>query len=207
MRPFGIKRVVAVALTASIGLLGSVATAATVTNGSFELPDIGGSFNGTNPTGWTVVGSVDLINNYWQPQEGGQSIDLSRSSPATISQNVSGFTIGQTYQLSFWMSGNPDGPPVIKMLTASVGSKAVDFTFDTTGITKASMGWVERTFLFSADSETMLLSFAGTDSPGTPYGAALDNVSISAVPVPAAGLLLLGGLAAFGALKRKRTTA
>jgi choice-of-anchor C domain-containing protein len=201
------KRGAVAVLTASLALFGASATAATVTNGSFELPDIGGTFNGTSPSGWTVLGSVDLINTYWQAQDGGQSIDLSRSSPATISQSVSGFTIGQTYELSFWMSGNPDGPPPIKMLTASVGGTSVDFTFDSSTNSKADMGWLEKTFLFSATSETMLLSFQGTDNPGTAYGAALDNVSISAVPVPAAGLLLLGGLAAFGMFKRKRPTA
>ena len=53
-----------------------------------------------------------------------------------------------------------------------------------------------------------MLSFADTgNTPGDNGGAILDNILITtaAVPLPAAGLLLLGGLGGLGALRRRKS--
>jgi choice-of-anchor C domain-containing protein len=182
---------------AGIVLMGSFnfAAANLVIDGGFELPSITGTFTTYNPGamgGWTVVsGSVDLIHNYWQPAEGTQSLDTAGNISGKIQQTIA-TTIGTTYRLTFDMSGNPDGNPTIKSLFVTFGSVSQTFNFDTTGITRANMGWTAMSWDVVATSSSSLLSFQ--DSGGTAYGSALDNVSLVAVPEPAtvvAGALLL----------------
>jgi choice-of-anchor C domain-containing protein len=182
---------------AGIVLMGSFnfAAANLVIDGGFELPSITGTFTTYNPGamgGWTVVsGSVDLIHNYWQPAEGTQSLDTAGNISGKIQQTIA-TTIGTTYRLTFDMSGNPDGNPTIKSLLVTFGSVSQTFNFDTTGITRANMGWTAMSWDVVATSSSSLLSFQ--DSGGTAYGSALDNVSLVAVPEPAtvvAGALLL----------------
>ena len=184
-----------------------------VTNGSFE--------NGTYPggvfatlgtgnsaiTGWTVTsGSIDWIHTYWQPEDGEYSIDLSGNEPGGLAISTSLATVaGQTYELSFWLAGNPDGGPTIKPLTVNVGGVDYFFTFDETGHSRPAMGWVNETVTFVA-SGTTSLSFASTS--GTPYGPALDNVSVnevqSQVPEPGSLMLLGSGLAGLAGFVRRK---
>ncbi len=142
---------------------------------------------------WTVAaGSVDLINTYWQAQNGRYSLDMSGNGAGSISQTITDLIAGQKYRLSFYMAGNPDGGPIIKTLNATVGSTSSDFTFDVTGKSLADMGYEYKFLDFVADSDTALLSFTSLDDG--PWGPALDNVEISAIPVPATAPLLLAGL-------------
>lgn len=55
--------------------------------------------------------------------------------------------------------------------------------------------------------QSATLAFAGDAKSitfDTPYFAAFDNVQVNAVPVPAAGWLMMSALAGFGAWRRKR---
>jgi hypothetical protein len=68
------------------------------------------------------------------------------------------------------------------------------------------MKWQTKYFNFvAASAADLTLTFASAVA-GT-FGPALDNVRISAVPLPAAGLLLLGGLGGLGFVSRKRKAA
>ena len=154
-------------------------------------------------TGWSVTsGSVDWIGNYWQDPSGtSNSIDLDGNSPGIMGQFDS-FVIGQEYLLTFWLAGNPDGLPTVKTVNVTAGTSSHGFTFDTTGHDKTDMGWTKESLLFTGEASTTI-AFASGDL-GSPYGPAIGAVSASAVPEPAAILLmgtLLLGLA--GALKRR----
>lgn len=194
---------------AAAALLASPAGAATLLNGSFEMPDISGGFQTLNAgssalEGWTIdEGSVDLINSHWQPQDGGQSLDLNGNAQGKISQMITDLVVDATYELSFWVSGNPDGAPQKKNLhTIFDDGTPIQVIFDTFGISRSAMKWQRHTVLFTAVATEMKLTFASGDAGF--YGTALDNVSVEQVPVPAAGLLLLLGLGGLAGLRLRR---
>lgn len=193
-----------------------------VSNGSFESPAISGAFVtygvGNGITGWTIsAGSVDLIHDYWNAQHGAQSLDMDGNSPATLSQML-GTTVGSTYNLSFWMAGNPDGSWDKAMNVYWNGSllNGGPVTFVQGNNTRSSMGWTQVSFNnLVATSASTELRFEGLDtsngqSPWGPYiGASLDNVSVvTATPEPSTYVLMGSGLLALaGVAKRRRRAA
>ena len=183
----------------AVGLLASAsAQAATnlVSDGDFSSPSGGGTFvtyAGGSTTGpWTVTGdSVDLIGNYWEaPTAGGGSLDLDGNDPGGVTQTLS---IGPGhYDLSFFLSGNPDGAPSEKVLDVTVGGIAhvFDYTLGP-GNSHSFMDYVSESFDFMATGPTTL-SFTSGDS-GTPFGAVIGGVSVAAVPEPASWAMLVDG--------------
>ena len=178
---------IALGLVASIALAGPTAAAFTgLVNGSFEtgtFADSGSGFQqldapNASIEGWTVdAGSVDWISTYWTPQQGEMSIDMSGAGAGTLSQTFD-TTIGNTYDVEFQLSGNPDGPPSIKTLEVSATGAAVGlFTYDVTGNDRANMNWTTETYSFLATSASTTLSFISTTE--TPFGPALDNVVVT----------------------------
>jgi choice-of-anchor C domain-containing protein len=184
----------AASLVASIALAGSALAFAGVANGSFETGTFDGGGLGfqtlaapsTTITDWTVTsGSIDWIGPYWQAQDGTKSLDLDGSAPGAISQTLA-TTIGNTYAVSFFMAGNPNGPPVVKTLTVSAtGAAPASYTFDITTHSNASMGWTLESYSFVATSASSTLTFASGDTSGD-TGPALDNVVVTETAVTAA---------------------
>ena len=198
---------------AAVAAVASSASATSIANGSFKsgpaapngyFIELGNS--STAIPGWTVGGnSIDYINPsnpYWVAEDGHRALDLSGSAPGSVFQTLS-TTVGQAYTVSFYMAGNPDGDPVIKHLSVDInGSGAQTYAFDTTGVTYSAMGWTKETYKFTATSTSSVLTFTDL-TPGSPYGAALDNVSISA-PEPATWALMLVAMAGIGGVARAR---
>jgi choice-of-anchor C domain-containing protein len=192
--------------TAILAILSALSTATQaapelITNGGFEYP---GTFSGSYSTydflsspnaitGWTIgYGSVDLINAYWQHAGGTYSLDLSGDGTGVIFQTIA-TTIGQQYRLSFDLAGNPDDAGVkTAVLNVTAGLVPQVFTFDSTGQSTTSMGWVGKSLDFVATkSDTTIMFVSGNNNP---YGPALDNVSVTAVPEPETYAMLISGL-------------
>jgi choice-of-anchor C domain-containing protein len=178
------------ALTAavvSLALAGTV-LAAGLSNGSFEngtYVDGGFGFQtlaagSTTITGWTVGGAgVDWISTYWTAQDGNMSLDLNALLPGSISQTFA-TSPNNTYVVQFYLAGNPAGGPATKGLTViATGATSQSFTFDTTGKSLTAMGWVLSTYTFVATSSSTTLTFTADTSNTSPYGPALDNVTVT----------------------------
>ncbi|KRB41983.1 choice-of-anchor C family PEP-CTERM protein [Phenylobacterium sp. Root700] len=203
------KLIAGAAVAASILVAGSAANAATVVNGSFEDGVNPGVFttlgnNSTAVDGWLVRGAgVDYVGSYWQAKGGVRSIDLSALLGGTIQQTIA-VTVGKTYKVSFWLAGNPDGGLGNKLVATSVsGDQTNDFEFLVgAGNTHSDMGWKEYSYTFTAYDPTATLAF--NSKTNTPYGPALDNVSISAVPEPATWAMMIIGFSSAGVAIRRR---
>ena len=171
---------------AAIALAGATLAFTGPTNGSFETGtyvDGGSGFEQLNAgdtsiTGWTVdAGSVDWIGTYWPAQDGSMSIDMSGVDAGTISQTIA-TTIGNTYTVSFFLSGNPAGLPTVKTLDVSAtGGATASYTYDVTGNDLTNMNWTQETYTFLATSASTTLSFVSTTAGG--FGPAIDNVVIT----------------------------
>jgi choice-of-anchor C domain-containing protein len=197
------KALAALAICAALSPMAQ-ASAELIVNGGFESANgFTGSFQplSSGLVGWSIdSGSVDLINAYWTPASGAYSLDLNGNGPGTISQSFA-TQVNQTYLVSFAMAGNPDGGSN-KSIFATVTAPNT-YTFDITGVDKANMGWVTHTFTFVATSTSSTLSFVG-NVDNSAYGAALDDVSVTAVPEPETYAMLLGGLGLMGYMARRR---
>jgi choice-of-anchor C domain-containing protein len=213
MRTLKILAGAAVAATAILGASASNAAVAII-NGSFEDGTIDpGSFttlsagDSTTITGWLVGGAgVDYIGTYWQASQGSRSIDLSALGAGSLSQILSGLTIGQTYQVTFDLAGNPDAGSSTKVAVVTDGGTTSTYDFLQGANSKSSMGWTTHTFNFKATGENATLTFSSAEENA--YGPALDNVSISgAVPEPATWAMMIVGFGVVGASLRNRRRA
>ncbi len=164
--------------------------------GSYTTVNAGGTIGA-----WDVdSGSVDLIGSYWTAPTG-FSIDLDGNSPGAISQDVQ-LAAGQ-YTVSFALAGNRDGGSPVKGVQVSIDGVTHDYTFDTSGLN--GMGWVTKSFTFDVTHPGVpsVLTFTSLDASG-PYGAALADISVTAVPEPASLGLLLAGIGMLGVMSSRR---
>lgn len=183
--------------------------AATLINGSFEDPEVNARWQtigagSTALTGWTVGGrGVDLIDTFWEASDGDQSVDMSAGGAGTLSQMITDLVIGQEYRLFFDLSANSYGGSAVKNIDVTVGAVSGSYSFDTGGVRLAAnnMMWETNEFRFIATDTSELLTFTGRENSA--YGAALDNVSVAAVPLPATAALLGLGLLGLGAARRR----
>lgn len=181
------------ALAGGLLLGGEAAQAANLLrNGSFEIGrDPGRGFSTLPPkstaiNGWTVTrGSIDYIGGYWQAADGNRSIDLNGSNAGGIAQTFS-TTVGQNYLVTFALAGNPQSRPILKEMRVAAAGQSADFSFYITGKRVSDMGWLPKSWQFTAvDMETTLEFFSLSQGKGWVNGPALDNVSVVAISQPA----------------------
>jgi len=203
-------------VVAMIVALASVPSSAQIVkNGSFENPELGDITFATLSAGltdWTIGGTIDLVRNYWAAQDGSQSVDMNGLSVGSLKQSVD-LDAGQ-YNLSFWLSGNPDGPPDPKTMDVSIGSVFATTTSVARPTSISTMNWVQYSFNFTvASAGTYDLLFQSTSIGGgggcggdaSCFGPVLDNVAITtAIPEPEIYAMMGLGLGLVGWVGRRR---
>lgn len=122
---------------------------------------------------------MDLIGaGFWQAAEGDQSVDLNATQPGAVAQTFT-TVVGRTYTVTYALAANPEGGAAVKTGKVLVdGQNFQDFSFDSTGKTRAAMGYVQRQVTFVANAPTTTLGFAST-LPGA-YGPVIDDVRVTA---------------------------
>ncbi|GBL15644.1 hypothetical protein MTo_02959 [Microcystis aeruginosa NIES-1211] len=156
-----------------------------ITNGSFEIgPDPSGYLplnpGSTAITGWTVTRDQIDYTAYWVDADGDRSLDLN-GSPGVggIAQTFSTIA-GQQYLVSFALAGNTYSGTPIRQLGVSAAGQSEVFSFDTTGFSDDNMGWVNKTWVFTATASTTTLEFysLSIEPENAAFGPALDNISV-----------------------------
>ena len=163
----------------------------------YDELDAGSTTSPTSATaipGWTVTsGNVDWNYTYFQAPPGySYSVDLDGTEEGAISQTFD-TTFGATYVVQFWLAGNPDpnsycdslpdpsacDSPATKTLTVqATGAPASLYSFDATGFTDQSMGWIAASaYSFLASGSSTTLTFTST-TPGA-FGPVIGGVSVT----------------------------
>lgn len=145
-----------------------------IINGDFQNGVIGWA------TSFIDYYSFDGIN-WW--------IDLNSCSPGAIEQIIP-TTIGAEYNVFYSLAGNSasktapirTGTISVRPNGSIVPTKSENFQFDVTNIKYSNvdldMGWVDKSFTFTAGSTSTILKFASTSSSAGCFGPVIDNVSV-----------------------------
>jgi len=193
--------------------LGTAASAATVFSDNFDNDLIG--VPTASLINWNVtVPSVDVIGSLGT---GGPSFDFypgngnyldmngstAPGSEGRIETNALGLVLGKQYTLTFDYGANSFPGLLPALLTFGLGTDLITLAINAIPATLQQ----SLSYIFTYDGSGDYLSFADTSGTDNDQGGpVLDNVVLSAVPLPAGGLLLLGALGGFAALRRRKTT-
>lgn len=173
---------------------------ADVINGTFDSPGLppgqeaqGLGVNSSFITGWLTVpgyngasdGTVEYLNDRSQVP-GGYSVELGAYFTFIGIQQTFATLPNQSYLATLWLATDPyNGPPA--ELRASAGDTVANFAAAPGTGNLQDLGWQQESFLFTSDGSgltTLLLQ-------NTVGVAAVDTISVSAVPEPSS-LALLG---------------
>lgn len=192
-----------------------------ITNGSFELPDVGPTgveviFSGGEPAGfgWQVGhGNVEVAGELYAPLpgpslDGDQHLDLNGVTVGNIFQFFS-TTVGVEYEMSFAYASNyahhgPTHPALATVYITDVSSTQVVTPFSISHGTSAStdLDWFVHSMRFTAIGASTAVGF-DSESRQTPLGGILlDAVSVTVVPEPGTASLCLFGLLGLAARRR-----
>jgi hypothetical protein len=158
---------------------------------------------GTLYTGSGTPGQISFYSASASPMGGNFLAQDADFQTGTLSQTISGLTVGHTYALSFYQalaqqtgySGTNTNQWV-----ASLGGQT-DYSTPLTNASGGFTGWSYVTEYFTATSATEVLGFTANGT-GAPPMALLDGVSLVDAPEPATWTVMIMGL--FGILGARR---
>lgn len=201
----GLKKLATVATLALAASFAQASSVNLVVNGSFEAPVLPNTpswqiLDGI--PGWTASNAGVEIRRQdtGLAQDGMQFAELDTTQNSWIKQVVD-TVVGQEYTLSFWYSPRINRPnPEDNRIDAFVNGGLVASLAGTTGNLH---NWQQTLFTFIADSTSTTLKFAAA-GPSNSFGGSLDNVSLTATPLPGAALLFATALAGFFGFSNRR---
>jgi len=169
----------------------------------------------TAPAGWTAVnGTVDSIKSGTHGITcfggSGGCVDLSGSTDQAgylITSRTFNLVAGQTYLLSAEISGNQHGDDATKVIFGFSNTSNLVLASKTIKGIASSSPFTLYSVLFTPTTAVTAEVFFHDASGDDDQGPILDDVRVAAVPLPAAAWLMLSGLAALGAVARRRISA
>lgn len=178
-----------------------------ISDGDFATPSVGsgwGFFSNGSVGQWlNTNGDVLEVGNsatYGLPCFSAgvcQNLEVNANTFDTVSQTVTGLTVGQSYDLSWAYGGRTGGGP--QALNVSFGNTLLTQNSGSIGV------WTLTTFRVLATSSSETLTFAALNLGGLPsYGNEITSVSLSAVPEPMSWAMMLLGFGGLGAVVRNR---
>ena len=196
----------------AIALAGAAtaANANSVTNGSFEAPNVGygnwsGIANGGVP-GWTASnGTTEIQNNiqYGGAADGKQYMELNSTAGNYVySDPITTLLAGKSYTLSFAYEGRSDAESV-------GGNNKIDVLWDGNVIQAAlvapsTSAWNYYSYTVTGTGSDTA-GFSSLPYGGGSYGNFIDNVHVDPTPIPAALFFVLPALAGVFGFSRRKT--
>ena len=168
---------------AALSLLAGSARANMVVNPSLETGPAPGMaiplpVGSTAITGWTVTrNAIDYVGDRWNASQGVRSVGLNGSTAGGIGQTLT-TTPGSVYTVSFFMGGDAFAPTLLKHMRVAAAGQFQDYEFDASHAWPWGMGYLEKTFVFTASATSTFLEFYSLDG-GDSTGPVLDQVSVT----------------------------
>lgn len=131
--------------------------------------------------GWVVTrGQIDLIGpKHWVSADGKRSLDL-HGSPGIggVKQTIK-TKKGQKYRVSFSYTANPNTKKAAMSLGVNAAGQNSSFKAEAAGKTEKEMGWVTKSWDFTATGDETEIEFYSLETDEPFAGPALDNVSVT----------------------------
>jgi hypothetical protein len=199
--------VVAVAVFGLVGAVPSFADTKVnqIVNGDFNTtPALAagswGDFANGTVAGWTGSAGIIEVDTPGPIGPGtnpfsSQSLEVNADSPETVSQTITGLTVGQTYVLTFAYGDRPgSGDESMNVLL-----DGALITSELDNLNNSSLVWNVDSYGIVATSTSETLSFVGLADSGQPsFGNEVTDVALVASPEPSTWLLMISGIGLLG---------